>query len=180
MLRMSLPIAASGSILLCAATFRVRNSLGGRLHRLPIEPVLVFASILSFGSVVPAYARFQEVPKICFEVADEAMRYYEGGTIVCDHPTVNYRFVEAWGVRAGDLLGNHYAPHYYGMTDPVEWARWFDRNNVTLWLYTSNRALPVWTVTSRDLPGLLVPRGEVHGVGIYSVDREVLEAALSG
>jgi len=180
MLRMSLPIAASGSILLCAVAFRVRNSLGGRLHRLPIEPILIIVTLLSLSSIIPAYARFQEAPEIYFEVADEAIKYYDGGTIVCDHPTVNYRLVQAWGVRAADLLGNHYAPHYYGMTDPIEWARWFERNNVTLWIYASGRAYPVWTVTSRELPGLLVLRGEVHGVRIYAVDREVLEEALSG
>ncbi|GAH88930.1 unnamed protein product, partial [marine sediment metagenome] len=60
------------------------------------------------------------------------------------------------------------------------WAMWFERNNVTLWVYATGRAYPVWTVTSRELPGLLVLRGEVHGVRIYAVDREVLEEALSG
>jgi hypothetical protein len=180
MLRMSIPIAASGSILLCALAFRVRNSLGGRFHRLPLEPALVIAALLSISSVIPAYARFQEAPEFFFAAADGAIEYYEGGTIVCDHPTMNYRLVKAWGVRAGDLLGNHYAPHYYGMTDPLEWAKWFQRNNVTLWIYATGRAYPVWAVTSKELPGLLVLREEARGVRIYTVDMEVLEEVLFG
>ena len=44
----------------------------------------------------------------------------------------------------------------------------------------AGRAHPVWTVTSRELPGLLVLRGEVRGVRIYAVDREVPEEVLYG
>jgi hypothetical protein len=178
MLRMSIPQAASGAILLCAVVYRIRNAKRGALRWLHIEPAVILVSLLSLVTLVPAYTRFQEAPLLCFEVADEVIEHYEGGTIVCGHPTVNYRLVERWGVGASDLLGNHYSPNYYGITDPVEYARWFDRNNVTLWLYLGEGSQPVWAVASNDLPGLLIGEAEVNGASIFSVNRGALEKAL--
>lgn len=181
MLRMSIPIAAFGSILLMYAIYRVRlKLLGGRLRRAPIEVTLIAIAIASFGSLIPQYSRFQEDTRLAFTAADKAFSHYEGGTIVCDHPTMNYRFATRWRVEAGDLLGNHYAPHYYGVTDPVRYAEWFRRNNVTLWLYTGNRSYPVWVVASREMPDLLILREIIYGIRVYGVDRSALDELLSG
>ena len=123
---------------------------------------------------------FRSDPCLAFTVADRAISHYEGGTIVCDHPTVNYRLCFRWGVEASDLLGNHYSPHYYGVKEPLEYAKWLAKHNVTLWLYASSRAYPVWAVASRKMPGLLVLKEEVYGMRIYEVDHAVLEKILSG
>ena len=84
-----------------------------------------------------------------------------------------------WGVEASSLLGNQYAPNYNGATDPVKFVRWFEKNNVTLWLYTGGRADPVWRVVNRNFPELLVLVEEIHGVRVYRVDRSVLQSILN-
>jgi len=179
MLRASIPIAALGSVLLCGLILRAKARLTrGNPERLPIETVLILVAILSFRYFIPAYDQFQLDTQLAFAAADLAIEFYERGTIVCDYPTMNYRFVSQWRVKASDLLGNHYSPHYYGVTELLEYARWFDRNNITLWIYTGDRADPVWAVTSRNMPGLLVLRGEANGVRVYSVNRAVLDRVL--
>ena len=181
MLRESIPIAAFGCILLCHLVRRVKGSLlKGGMRRLPLELTLVAASLLSLGSIIPAYRPFQVDSQLAFSAADGAIEHYTGGTIVCDHPTMNYRFALRWRVRAKDLLGNHYSPHYYGVTEPLEYARWFARNNVTLWIHGGSRANPVYAVVSREMPGLLVLRDEAYGIRVFEVDRDVLEGILAG
>jgi hypothetical protein len=59
-------------------------------------------------------------------------------------------------------------------TDPVKFARWFKKNNVTFWLYTGDRADPVWRVVNTNFPELLVLVVEIHGVRVYRVDRSAL------
>jgi hypothetical protein len=179
MLRMSIPIFALGSVLLVTLLLKAQlRLLGGRLKALHLEKVTVVLVILSYVYFIPAYDRFQVDPASAFEAADGAMAHYRGGTVICDYPTMNYRFVSHWGLDASSVLGNHYAPHYYGVTDPVEFARWFHANNVTLWINAGSRALPVLRIVSQGFPGLLVKRGEVNGVEIYEVDNELLMEAL--
>jgi len=179
MLRASIPIVALGLVLLCGLIFRAKARLT-KEHpgRLPIETVLILVAILSFSYFIPAYDQFQLDTQLAFAAADLGIEFYESGTIVCDYPTMNYRFVSKWRVKALDLLGNHYSPLYYGLTEPLEYARWFDRNEITLWIYTGDRSDPVWAVTSRDMPDLLVLRGETNGVRIYSINCTVLDSFL--
>ncbi|MGD2200217.1 MAG: hypothetical protein PVJ38_01130 [Candidatus Bathyarchaeota archaeon] len=180
MLRMSLPIVASGSILLASLLYRALLRLPGSLQKkLPLEGIIVALMLVPYGSLIPAYGRFQTGTLVAFTVADEAIDHYRGGTIVCDNPTVNYRLVSKWGVRASSLLGNHYSPHYYGVTEPTEYARWFDDHNVTLWLHCGWDAEPVWRVMDAGLPRLLTLQETVHGVRIYRVNQTVLGAILS-
>ncbi len=93
---------------------------------------------------------------------------------------MNYRLVSRWKVEAEDLLGNHYSPYYYGVSDPVRYAEWFRGNNVTLWIYTGSRSYHVWAVVSRDIPDLLVLKEIIHGVRVYEVDDRALEEFLAG
>ncbi len=179
MLRASIPIAALGSVLLCDLIFRTKARLmKENPERLPIETILILVAILSFRYFIPVYDQFQLDTQLAFDAADLAIEFYERGTIVCDYPTMNYRFVSQWRLKALDLLGNHYSPHYYGVTEHLEYARWFERNNITLWIYTGDRAAHVWDVTSRDMPGLLLLRDETNGIRIYSVDHVVLDRIL--
>jgi hypothetical protein len=179
MLRESIPIDAIGLVLVCRVIERLSSYTAGLFRRVPLELFLGLVILSSHTYFIPAYSRFQVDSQLCFRIADGAIRYYEGGTIVCDHPTINYRFVSEWGVGARSLLGNHYSPDYYHVTNPAEYARWFERHNITLWLYVDNRAYPVWTVVDRNLPGLLVFRDEVLGVRVYAVDHDVLDRLLS-
>ncbi|UCH57744.1 MAG: hypothetical protein JSV18_02200 [Candidatus Bathyarchaeota archaeon] len=179
MLRMSIPIAAFGSIPLALILYRLKMKLPTTwLRRLPLELTLLILAVNSFCYLVPSYSRFQEGTIIAFEVADAAYKHYAGGTLVCDNPTMNYRFVTRWRLKATSLLGNHYSPHYYGVSSPIRYAEWFKRNNITLWLHTGSRSHPVWAVTSRDLPGLLMLKEEAHGVRVYEVDQELLDELL--
>ncbi len=180
MLRTSIPITAFGSILLFYAVRRLKmRVLDDRLRRLPLELLLVIAALLSFSYFIPAYEQFQAHPRVAFTAADAAINYYKGGTIVCDHPTINYRLINRWGVRASDLLGNHYSPNYYGVTEPIEYVRWFESNNVSLWLYAGFDAEPVYAVISVESPDLLVLKDELYGVKIFEVDHSVLKRALA-
>ena len=180
MLRGSMPIAAFGLIVICYTLFLVRLRLPeGRMVMIVSVALMTFASVVSLGYVVPAYGRFHCTPKQVFEVADNTAGHYMGGTIVCDYPMLNYRLVSKWGVKASSLLGNHYAPHYYGATDPVKFARWFEKNNVTLWLYAGDRADPVWRVVQNNFPELLVLMEEAHGIRVYRVDRSILQSILN-
>jgi len=180
MLRGSMPIAAFGLIVISYAIFLARLRLPeGKTVMSALVALMAVASVASLGYVIPAYGRFQSTPELVFEVADTTAVHYTGGTIVCDYPMLNYRLVSKWGVEAPSLLGNHYAPHYYGATDPVKFARWFEKNNVTLWLYAGGRADPVWRVVYRNFPELLVLVEEIHGVRVYRVDRSVLQRILN-
>jgi hypothetical protein len=181
MLRMSTPIAAFGSILLMSLLYKTKlNLFGGRLRRLPVELALVMVAIASLGYLIPSYSLFQEDTRLAFGVADMAFNHYQGGTIVCDNPTMNYRLASRWKIEAEDLLGNHYSPYYYGVSDPVRYAEWFKGNNVTLWIYTGSRSYHVWGVVSREIPDLLVLKEIINEVRVYEVDHTALEEFLAG
>jgi len=181
MLRMSIPLAAFGYIILIYLLFRTKLPLVAvRLKRLHIEKLLVFATLLSYAYFIPAYGRFQVYPQMAFEAADRAMEYYHGGTVVCDYPTMNYRFVSRWHIKAKALLGNHYSPAYYDITDPVEYARWFKDHNITLWISVDQQAYPVWSVVSREFPNLLIYKDEIYGITFYVVNQTALDRILTG
>jgi hypothetical protein len=175
MLRMSLPLAAVGSVLLAYLIYRVELRLSRKYaRRIPFTLAVVVLELISMNVILPAYGAFQGETLDIFDVADAASSHYVKGTIVCDHPTANYRFVSRWGISPEDLLSNHYAPNYYGVTDPARYAKWFARRNVTLWLHCGNRSQPVWTVVSREYPDLLLIKEEVHGIRIYVVNQTCL------
>ena len=179
MLRMSIPVAALGSILLSYMLFRARlPRCQVRLRRCHIEKILI--TLLSYAYFIPVYERFQVSPRMAFTAADRAMEYYRSGTIVCDCPTMNYRFASRWRIKAINLLGNHYSPAYYGVSDPVEYARWFEEHNITLWIYVDSRAYPMWSIASRNFPDLLVYENESYGKRFYTVNQTALELALTG
>jgi len=181
MLRMSFPMAASGAVLLFSLVYRTRiMRLNGVLRNVDLGLLLTALLVVPGMGVIPSYVRFQEETNRAFSAADDAYSHYKGGTIVCDHPTMNYRLVTRWGVGATELLGNHYSPHYYGISNPLRYAEWLAKHNVTLWLYSGSRAYPVWAVVSKDVPGLLVYRDESHGTRIYEVNRTRIGELLTG
>jgi len=180
MLRMSIPVVALGYVILIHLLLRAklpRTQIS--LKRFHIEKLLILVTMLSYAYFIPAYGQFQTYPEMAFEAADRAMAYYGGGTIVCDYPTMNYRFASRWHIKATDLLGNQYAPGYYGISDPIEYASWFEDHNITLWIYVDDRAYPVWSVVSGEFPDLLIYEDEVHGIKFFGVNQTILEGALA-
>jgi len=181
MLRMSLPLAALGSVLLAYSIYRLELRLAQKLNMLvPLTLIVVALELTSMSALLPAYGNFQAETLDLFDVADAAFSHYINGTIVSDHPTANYRLVSRWGVKPGDLRGNHYSPHYYGVSNPVRYAEWLARGNVTVWLHCGSRSHPVWAMVSREYPDLLAFREEVHGYRIYVVNQTRLESIISG
>ena len=92
----------------------------GQVLAVSISALMLVTSVLSLGYFIPAYQEFQAAPRIAFAVSEKVISHYEGGTVVCDHPTLNYMLISKWGVGASNLIGNHYSPHYYGVSDPLE------------------------------------------------------------
>jgi hypothetical protein len=179
MLRMSLPLAAVGSVFLAYFIYKVELRLSRKYaRRIPLTLVVVLLELISMNALLPAYGAFQGETLNLFDVSDAASSYYVNGTIVCDHPTANYRLISRWGVSPENLLSNHYAPHYYGVTDPARYAEWFAKHNVTLWLHCGSRSRPVWAVVSREYPDLLQFKEEVNGIRIYVVNQTRLERII--
>ncbi len=177
MLRMMVPIVALGSSTLVHLVSEYEPVVT-KMRGIQIEKGLILISLLSFAYFVPAYSGFQGETVEAFLSADEAMVYYRGGTVVCDYPTMNYRFVNRWRMAASDLMGNHYAPNYFGVSDPREYARWLEENHVTLWIRSDYRAAPVWKVVEKNYPDLLVFLEEIEGSRFYSVNQTELERVL--
>jgi len=179
MLRLSMPIAAFGSVLLVDVIYRLRTkSIRIGRRNFSFGDLLVVFSLLSYAYFIPAYGQFQRIPLQVFQTADEGMKYYTGGTVVCDYPILNYRLVSAWNVSTSHLLGNLYSPAYYGISDPIEYARWFESHNVTMWIYTDERAQMVWSIVSSNYPHLLVPRYVNYEMRFYTVNQTALKIAL--
>jgi len=159
-----------------------RASLEKPLPELKVKPVQIVAALffVSYLLFLPAYGGFQAYTEEAFTSADVVHGLYGGGTIVCDYPTINYRLVYVWCVEPGDLLGNHYSPHYYGVDDPLAYAEWLKENDVALWLKTGFRGEPVLDVVEANYPGMFERLyGESYTV-VYRVDRDRLESILGG
>lgn len=153
--------------------------LRDRLLDFKFPYLMLIIILLSNVFIVPYYSGFQAVTISAFKSADHAFPYYNGGKIVCDYPTINYRLVKRWGISSEDLLGNHYSPHYYGILNPLEYARWFDENEIKLWLYYDSRALPVWNVVSHNYPSLLIHIMDLPSARLYAVNQTILDDILT-
>ena len=178
MLRMAIPIAALGYPLLVHASNMAFTLARLGSIRLRPEHLLLAASLLSLAYLVPAYQGFQVHALDAFASADAVAAVYRGGVIVCDHPTINYRLVEAGVVDEGSLLGNHYAPDHYGVSEPRAYLEWLWDNSVTLWLRYDYRSDAVWGVIQVNYPQVLRLVAETPCVMVYAVDRAELAATL--
>jgi hypothetical protein len=156
MFRMANPLAATGLPLLINLTERAFKAAYVTAARVGI--LLIF--LAGYPFLVPAYGAMQVDTVGAFEAADIAWGYYRGGTVVCDFPTMNYRLVDRWGLQPWNLLGNHYAPDYYGVEEPIEYARWLAAKNVTIWIYSYDGGEKVQQVLNLNYPGLLIYLGE--------------------
>jgi hypothetical protein len=180
MLRMATPIAAFGYpilVHLCNGANTGSNSVHIRIRP---EYIILASSILSFLYFVPIYQGFQVHSTDAFLSGDVVASLYSGGAIVSDHPTINYRL---WGTGEVDvlsLLGNHYSPALYGVTEPSEYLVWLRNHNVTLWLRYDYRSDPVWGVLVSNYPGVLVFLAETPCVRVYEVNQALIYELLRG
>ncbi|MBN2334298.1 glycosyltransferase family 39 protein [Candidatus Bathyarchaeota archaeon] len=177
MLRMVNPIAAFGfPVLVHLSNKAVTRYVPGA--RLKPEHVAAVVLLASYVYLIPAYSGFQRHTVDELLSGDAIGGLYRGGTVVCDHPTINYRLITEWGVEPEHIIGNHYSPAYYGVDDASEYVRWLGVNNVTLWVRYDYRSAPVWAAVHGDHPELLMLMCETPCVEVYAVDRAALEAAV--
>ena len=127
--------------------------------------------------VVPLYAGLQGTVVGEFGVADRVGEVYDGGSVVCDLPSIVYRLVVVWGVESDCLLSNLYGPHYYGVEEPVEYLRWFRDKDVWVWCYLGDRGDPVWGAVE-NYSGVFVPIWGEPKAGVYLVDQSVVGQIL--
>ncbi|RLI31168.1 hypothetical protein DRO56_05450 [Candidatus Bathyarchaeota archaeon] len=144
-----------------------------RAYRLREASLILF--LLLLASAIPAYQRYQCYTIYAFQAADDAMRYYHGGRIVCDLPTVIYRIADRWGVPVTDLLSNHYNPFYYGNRTAEALVDWFRAKNITLWIYTGWQYTPeILRLLEEERPSLLILRESVYDIWIFEVNTTAL------
>ena len=179
MLRMVNPLAALGLPVIVHFSHIL---LEKPLVELRVRPEHVVAALflLSYLWFLPTYSGYKAYAEEAFISADIVYGFYGGGTIVCDYPAINYRLVHTWGVKPRALLGNHYSPHYYGVDEPLAYAKWLREKNVTIWLKTDFRGEPVLEAVQTHYPGLFKPLDEVSYTKIFRVDRMRLESILGG
>ena len=178
MLRMLIPIAALGFSILVNLSERAYMSTNPENVRIRPELILLASFCLSFLYLVPIYQGFQIHSVNAFLSGDMIASEYSGGVIVSDHPTINYRLISTGSVDESSLLGNHYSPALYGVTEPSEYLVWLRRNNVTLWLRYDYRSDPVWYVLDSNYPGVLVFLTDTPCVRVYAVNSTLISELL--
>lgn len=172
MLRVATPIVALGLPILLT-----RVTPSDHRHR----NYLVALLVISAAAVYPLagnYSQFQTEASTTLKIADDVMKLYPGGTIVCDYPMMNYRFISRWELPERSLLGNHYAPHYLPASEPIDHVKWLANNRVTLWVRYGPDAEVVFSEVQKVSPNLLVEAYENSGIKVYVVDPEELARLL--
>ena len=176
MLRVSVPILALGSLSLLYVYYRIVSSNPDSwLVRLRLDVVMVLLMLAANVVAFPSYSSYMDETVDVLEVANECFSLYSEGTIVCDHPTLNYAIINWWGVQPWRLLSNQYSPNYYDEHDIVDYVNWFQERNVTLWIYSCDRAYPVWADIQKQTPELLVKVGECSKCKFYHVNQTFLK-----
>ncbi|MFH2112590.1 MAG: hypothetical protein ABIJ47_15180 [Candidatus Bathyarchaeota archaeon] len=179
MLRMATPIAALGYPLLVHASNMVFVNKMHEDVRIRPEHILLAVSILSFLYFVPVYQGFQAYAADAFLSGDIVAAEYGGGVIVCDHPTINYRLVNTGAVDVFNLLGNHYSPAFYGISEPSEYLAWMRDRQVSMWLRYDYRSDHVWAVMEANYPEVLVWVADTPCARVYAVDKVLISELLS-
>jgi len=175
MLRMVTPVVALGLPILFAA---IPQHLGRHFKRFSL--LLLAVSALCFYPLVTAYSGFQAEAATTMAMADETWKLYKisGGTLVCDYPMMNYRFISRWELPEKSLISNHYAPQYYDISEPIEYVKWLANHRVTVWVRYGGDAEAVYSAVESVSPNLLVEAYENSGIRVYVVDSDELYRVL--
>jgi len=142
-----------------------------KIPRLRISIQLVYGAML-VGLCVLAYASFipyhagQEEMKYFHEVSGWLVEHYEGGTILCNIPMLNYWLIQD-GIDGRNIVGTIYISHENSAT-AREWlkshdVRWFvltkysfdDSGGFYDFLRLSGESLPFQTEYERDMISIL-------------------------
>ena len=140
--------------------------------------ILLLISAAGFHTLLPYYSTYQDEATKTMKIADDVIGLYPGGTLVCDYPMMNYRFIVRWDLPEKCLLGNHYAPQYTGSTEPIDYVKWFSNHRVTLWVRYGEDAEVVYSAVHKVSPKLLVEAYENSGIKAYLVDPVELSRIL--
>lgn len=173
MLRIVTPIVALGLPILFAVIFRRWER-----HFKQFSILLLVITTLGFYPLVASYASFQAETTTTMSIADAAWKLYPGGTLVCDYPMMNYRFISRWGLPEKSLISNHYAPQYYRASEPIDYVKWLANHRVTVWVRYGEDAEAVYSAVQSVSPKLLVEVYENSGIRVYVVDLDELGRIL--
>ena len=173
MLRIVTPIVALGLPILFAVIFRRWER-----HFKQFSILLLVITTLGFYPLVASYASFQAETTTTMSIADAAWKLYPGGTLVCDYPMMNYRFISRWGLPEKSLISNHYAPQYYRASEPIDYVKWLANHRVTVWVRYGEDTEAVYSAVQSVSPKLLVEVYENSGIRVYVVDLDELSRIL--
>ena len=175
MLRSIVPIVALGLPFMVAFTLKLASKGEGR------KAMLILLVIFSLGLPLAycAYEPFEAEAKTTFAIADKAATLYYGGTIVCDYPMMNYRIEDKLDINPRLFIGNHYAPQYLGVVEPMEYAKWLYHNRVMVWVRYGADAEEVYGALAKASPNILRFAFEDSGIGIFVVNNQELSRVLS-
>ena len=177
MMRFFIPIAALGFPLLFHLISILNRDNRNRGVTMKMRLGVIVCILLGY-LLVPEYHALQGVVDSEFDLADSAASRYEGGRIVCDRPSLVYRFVHLHGVEPENILSNHYSPHYYGIYEPRKYLDWIIDKDIRVWTYVGDRGAPVWEVLQSNYPSVLTVISGVPEMGVYAVDLSYLDSLL--
>jgi hypothetical protein len=89
-----------------------------------------------------------------------------------------YRLSNAHDIEAEDILSNHYSPHYYGLNESRRYLEWLSQLDIQFWVYYGERSDAVWLVMEENYPAVFKNLFGEPGMGVYAVDRAVLDSLL--
>lgn len=139
--------------------------------------IMLPISIMNTGE----YIRFQDSQKYGFDVADNFVKLYDGGTITCDNPTIVYQLIHQGGVKPINILSNHYSAFYYTSDPNIEqFLAWFVGNNITFIVHAGGgRSHQIYSYAESHIPDLFISVGIYGSVEFLKVNQTVVSAALS-
>jgi hypothetical protein len=140
--------------------------------------ILLLITVVGFYALLPSYSGYQEEATRTMKIADDVISLYPGGTLVCDYPMMNYRFVARWQLPEKCLLGNHYSPLYMGSVVPIDYVKWLYNNRVTIWVRYGADAEVVYLAVQKVSPKIFVEACENSGIKVYLVDPNEIARVL--
>ena len=93
-------------------------------------------------------------------------------------PSMVYRLSNAHDIEPENIISNHYSPHYYGLNGSRTYLEWLYVQDVSIWTYYGERGTPIWLVIEANYPSVFKNLLGEPGMGVYAVDRAVLDSLL--